>query len=106
MSERLGPIVFGTGHDEVFLGRDFAQARNYSENVAAEIDSEIKSLIDSAYEKAKEIISTHLDKLNAVAKFLMEHEKMSGVEFERMFREEPPDPPAAPSAPSPQPVLG
>lgn len=99
MSERLGPIVFGSGHDEVFLGRDFAQARNYSENVAAEIDSEIKNLIDSAYEKTKEILEAHLDKLKAVAEYLKLHEKMSGTEFERFFTE-PPLPPTSTAQPA------
>ncbi|MFT9078455.1 ATP-dependent zinc metalloprotease FtsH [Ethanoligenens sp.] len=99
MSERLGPIVFGSGHDEVFLGRDFAQARNYSENVAAEIDSEIKSLIDSAYEKAKDILEEHMDKLKAVADYLMKNEKMSGTEFERFFTE-PPLPPTSTAQPA------
>jgi cell division protease FtsH len=85
MSERLGPIMFGSGHDEVFLGRDFAQTRNYSENVAAEIDSEIKSIIDSAYEKTKEILQRKFDKLSAVSSYLFDNEKMSGEEFERFF---------------------
>ncbi|HCC00308.1 MAG TPA: ATP-dependent zinc metalloprotease FtsH [Ruminococcaceae bacterium] len=100
MSERLGPIVFGSGRDEVFLGRDFAQTRNYSETVAAEIDSEIKSLIDSAYEKTKDVLHAHMDKLKAVAEYLMKHEKMSGVEFDRFFV----DPPIPPSA-NPQPAI-
>ena len=84
-SERLGPIVFGSGHDEVFLGRDFAQGHNYSENVAAEIDSEIKSIIDSAYERTKEILQKKFEKLTEVAGFLFYHEKMSGQEFESFF---------------------
>ena len=88
MSERLGPIMFGSGHDEVFLGRDFAQTRNYSENVSAEIDSEIKSIIDSAYEKTKEILKRKFDKLTAVSTFLFNNEKMSGEEFESFFTEE------------------
>lgn len=91
MSERLGPIVFGSGHDEVFLGRDFAQSRNFSENVAAEIDSEVKNIIDSAYEKTKDILSKQLDKLNKVADFLFAHEKMTGEEFEKTVDETNPD---------------
>lgn len=88
MSERLGPIVFGSGHDEVFLGRDFAQTRNYSDNIAAEIDSEMKSIIDSAYERAKDILLQHISKLNAVAEYLLIHEKMSGDEFEKVLAED------------------
>lgn len=97
MSEKLGPIVFGSGHDEVFLGRDFAQARNYSENIAAEIDSEIKNIIDSAYERTKEILQERFDKLTEVADFLFKHEKMTGSEFESLFTEPKalPDPPMA-----------
>jgi cell division protease FtsH len=84
-SERLGPIMFGSGHDEVFLGRDFAQGHNYSENIAAEIDSEIKSIIDSAYEKTREILQKKFEKLTEIAGFLFDHEKMSGQEFESFF---------------------
>lgn len=85
MSEKLGPIVYGSQHDEVFLGRDFAQARNYSENVAAEIDSEMKNIIDEAYEKTKSILQDKREKLNQVAQYLFAHEKMSGAEFEKFF---------------------
>lgn len=85
MSEKLGPIVYGSDHDEVFLGRDFAQTRNYSENVAAEIDSEIESIVESAYEKAKDILQAHLDKLSQVAAYLISHEKMSGEVFEQLM---------------------
>lgn len=85
MSEKLGPIVFGSGHDEVFLGRDFAQNRNYSENIAAEIDSEIKNIIDSAYERTREILQGKIEKLNEVAAYLFKNEKMSGEEFEKFF---------------------
>ncbi|CDZ23826.1 ATP-dependent zinc metalloprotease FtsH 1 [[Clostridium] cellulosi] len=88
MSERLGPIVYGSEHDEVFLGRDFAQARNYSENVAAEIDSEIKNIIDEAYEKTRSILQEKKDKLYQIAQYLFTHEKMSGEEFEKYFAED------------------
>ncbi|MDR3552348.1 MAG: ATP-dependent zinc metalloprotease FtsH, partial [Clostridia bacterium] len=89
MSEKLGPIVFGSGHDEVFLGRDFAQTRNYSENIAAEIDSEIKSIVDSAYEKTKELLQNHMGKLTQVAEYLLQHEKMTGDIFEKILNNEP-----------------
>jgi cell division protease FtsH len=87
MSEKLGPIVYGSEHDEVFLGKDFAQARNYSENVAAEIDSEMKNIIDEAYEKTREILQEKREKLNQVADFLFTNEKMSGEEFEKFFQD-------------------
>lgn len=85
MSEKLGPIVFGTGHDEVFLGRDFAQGRTFSETVAAEIDAEVKRIIDEAYEKTKEILQSKSGKLKEVADFLFKNEKMSGEQFEQIM---------------------
>ena len=85
MSERLGPIVYGSGHDEVFLGRDFAQSRNYSENVAAQIDEEIKSIIDSAYEKAKDILTENMSKLHEVAQALIATEKLDAKSFQAIF---------------------
>ncbi len=91
MSERLGPIVYGSEHDEVFLGKDFAQAHNYSENVAAEIDSEMKNIIDEAYEKTSGILKEKIDKLHQIADFLFTHEKMSGQEFEKFFNDDGPN---------------
>lgn len=67
------------------MGRDFAQARNYSENVAAEIDSEMKNIIDEAYEKTRSILKDKREKLNQVAQYLFANEKMSGEEFEKFF---------------------
>lgn len=72
-SEKLGPIVYGHDNSEVFLGRDYSQGRNYSENVAAEIDGEIRELIDTSYENAKQILLSHRDQLDKVAHYLMEH---------------------------------
>jgi len=89
MSEKLGPIMFGSGHDEVFLGRDFAQANNYSESIAAEIDSEIRSIIVSAYDKTKEILQNRFEKLTQIATFLFDNEKMSGEQFEGFFKDGP-----------------
>ena len=66
MSDTLGPIVFGTGHDEVFLGKDYSTQRNYSEEIASKIDSEIHRIITDAYNKAKKIISENMDKLNLI----------------------------------------
>lgn len=80
-SEKLGPLVYGNDQSEVFLGRDFNSSRNYSENVAAEIDSEMRELIDEAYEKAKDILETHIDKLHFLAKYLTIHEKIDGELF-------------------------
>ena len=88
MSEKLGPLVFGSQHDEVFLGKDFAQTRNFSENTAAEIDSEIRNFVDSAYEKTKDILNANKSKLQRVAEFLLEREKMSGMEFEKIMSDD------------------
>lgn len=84
-SERLGPIVYGTDSSEVFLGRDYSQGRNYSENVAAEIDEEVRELIETAYEHAKDILELHRDKLDQVANYLMEHEKIGGDDFAKLM---------------------
>jgi cell division protease FtsH len=81
--------MFGSGHDEVFLGRDFAQANNYSESIAAEIDSEIRSIIVSAYDKTKEILQNRFEKLTQIATFLFDNEKMSGEQFEGFFKDGP-----------------
>lgn len=86
-SEKLGPIVYGTDESEVFLGRDFGQTRNYSENVAAEIDSEIREIIDNAYERAKEILDAHMEQLHKVAKYLLRYEKIDGEVFKRLMED-------------------
>ena len=82
MSDMLGPIKYGSDQDEVFLGRDFSSTPNYSEEVAAKIDSEIHSIIENAYNKAKSILSEHSDKLHFVAEFLVKNEIMDGDQFE------------------------
>lgn len=87
-SEKLGPIVYGHDNSEVFLGRDYSQGRNYSENVAAEIDGEIRELIDTSYENAKQILLSHRDQLDKVAHYLMEHEKIDGEDFYKLMNGE------------------
>lgn len=90
-SEKLGPIVYGHDNSEVFLGRDYSQGRSYSENVAAEIDGEIRELIDTSYENAKQILLSHRDQLDKVAHYLMEHEKIDGEDFYKLMNGEPLD---------------
>lgn len=85
MSETLGPMTFGSAQDEVFIGRDMARSKNYSEEVAARIDKEVKKMIDKAYEKAQEILEKNMNKLHAVAQALLEREKLTGEEFEEIF---------------------
>ena len=80
-SEKLGPIVYGSDENEVFLGRDYGQNKHYSDDIASDIDSEIRRLVDEAYAKTESILRKHRDKLDAVAAVLMEKEKVSGKEF-------------------------
>ncbi|MFU0824377.1 ATP-dependent zinc metalloprotease FtsH [Clostridium sp.] len=89
MSESLGTITFGSGHDEVFLGRDIAKAKDYSEEVAFEIDKEVKALVDEAYNKAEQILKNNIDKLHAVAQALLAKEKISGEEFNAIVEGKP-----------------
>ena len=87
MSDRVGTIMFGGGQGEVFLGRDFAQTKDYSEETAGMIDEEVKRIIDKAYNTAREILTNHVDKLHAVAGILLEKEKIEGEEFDEIFSE-------------------
>ena len=85
-SERLGPVVYGSDPHETFLGRDFSSGRGYSEQVAAEIDSEIRDMLDEAYETARSILSEHMQQLHTVAGALMEREKLTGAEFQTLMQ--------------------
>ncbi len=87
MSELLGPMTFGTDAQEVFIGRDFGRARNYSEEVAAAIDKEIRSIIDNAYERAQQIIIEHRTAFDRITKALLEKETLKGEEFRALFLE-------------------
>ena len=88
MSDLLGPMTFGDDNDEVFLGRGFAHSRTYSEEVARQIDSETKRIIQTAYNRAEDILRTHIEKLHAVAEKLLEKEKIDGEEFNSIFEAE------------------
>jgi ATP-dependent Zn proteases len=83
----LGPIAFGSGHDEVFLGRDLGKGRNFSEEVAFEIDKEIRKLIDNGYKRAEKLLTDNINKLHAVAKRLLEKEKVEADEFLEIFNQ-------------------
>ncbi len=85
MSDKVGMINYGSDDDEVFIGRDLAHTRNYAEQTAALIDSEVKRIIDEAYAKAKTIISDHEDVLHKCAELLIEKEKINQNEFEALF---------------------
>ena len=84
-SDNLGPVVYGRGDHEVFLGRDYTNTPDYSENVAAEIDKEIRSIVEDAFIQAENILNEHMDKLHLVAKYLMLHEKIDGTNFEKLM---------------------
>ena len=85
MSEKLGPVSFDSGHDEVFIGRSMAQAKTYSEEVAAQIDEEVKAIIDAGYRRCQEVLEAHREQMEKVAAYLLEHETMSGEDFESVM---------------------
>ena len=87
MSDRIGTITLGQGQEEVFLGRDLAHAKEYSEETAAVIDEETKRIVDTGYNRAKQILSENIDKLHKVAGVLLEKEKIEADEFEAIFSE-------------------
>ena len=85
MSDKVGNVVFDSGHDEVFIGRSMAQTKNYSEEVAALIDEEVKALIDDAYARCQEILSARRKELDFVADYLLKYENMDAAAFELVF---------------------
>ncbi len=88
MSEKLGPMTYGTDTDQVFLGRDLTRSRNYSEEVASAIDKEMRSIIDKAYHTAEKLLKENIDKLHRVAEALLEKETLNAEEFEEIFNME------------------
>ena len=93
MSETLGTVSFDSGHDEVFIGRTMGHSRGYSEAVAAQIDQEVKSMMDGAYHRCQDILEAHRAQLDAVAKYLLEHETMERDAFLEVFGEKAPEKP-------------
>lgn len=87
-SAKLGTVVYGSDNDEVFLGKDYGHTRNYSEAVAAQIDEEVKSIIERAYTDCKAILSSNMDKLHLLAKYLLKFEKIEGSDFEKLMKGE------------------
>ena len=90
-SENLGPVVYGQAEHEVFLGRDYSNTPSYSDNIAAEIDNEIRSIVETAFERAEELLTEHIDKLHMIAKYLMKHEKIDGPNFYKLMNGEIPE---------------
>ena len=85
MSDEIGTISYGTDSNEVFLGRDLGRGRNFSEEIGAKIDKEVKSFIEIAYDRAEDLLKTNINKLHAVANELLDKEKIDGKEFEMIF---------------------
>ncbi len=81
MSDKLGPILYGSGNQEVFIGRDMGQVKDYSEKTASAIDDEVYNIITDAYKRTEKILKENMDKLHEIAKYLMKYEKMSGDDF-------------------------
>jgi len=86
MSEKLGPMQFGRGQGEVFLGRDFARERNYSDKVAYEIDQEIRHIIQTCYERCKQLLTEHYDELELLAQTLLEKETLDEHEIKTLIK--------------------
>ena len=87
MSDRLGTVLYGSGHSEVFLGRDYGTGKEYSEQTASVIDEEIQRIINECYADAKVILSEHIDKLHFVAQYLLGHETMDGDQFKAAMQD-------------------
>ncbi|MCD8188465.1 MAG: ATP-dependent zinc metalloprotease FtsH [Ruminococcus sp.] len=87
-SKKLGTVVYGSDNDEVFLGKDYGHTRNYSESVAAQIDDEVKSIIEKAYSDCAEILNANMDKLHLLANYLLMFEKIDGEDFEKLMKGE------------------
>ncbi|MBQ8395718.1 MAG: AAA family ATPase, partial [Oscillospiraceae bacterium] len=87
-SDKIGPIVYGTDEDEVFLGRDYNSQKSYSEKIASEIDSEVREIVHGAYQDALSILEAHADQLHAVAGQLLVREKLTGEEFDKIMKGE------------------
>ena len=88
MSDTLGPITFGSGHDEVFLGKDYGTVRNYSEEIAKEIDEEVNRIIMTAFKRCEALLKEHSDSLEALAQYLIKYEKINGSDFDKLMKGE------------------
>jgi cell division protease FtsH len=111
MSERLGPRVFGHDHGQPFLGREFSSEPDYSDEIAREIDDEIRRIVEGAHQQAKDLLNEHRDSLESISKILVKRETIEKEQFEALlqgrteeevFGAEEPEPPAPPSSPTPE----
>jgi len=101
MSEKLGPLHFGRGEEMVFLGRDFNDQRDYSEQTAIEIDAEVRRIVTENYNRAKQIVADNVDKLKALAEGLLEYETLDGTDIDNLFSGKPMNRPPVPRTPRP-----
>ncbi|MCM1363842.1 MAG: ATP-dependent zinc metalloprotease FtsH [Ruminococcus sp.] len=85
MSKTIGPVSFTSGSHEVFLGRDYGNTRNYSENLACEIDKEINGIVTNAYSRCEQLLNEHMDKLHILAQYLIKHEKIDADDFKKLM---------------------
>jgi cell division protease FtsH len=85
MSEKLGPRVLGRGHDQPFLGRDYGAEADYSEEIAREIDDEIRRVIEESHELALSVLREHMDQLHSISQILIERETIDKEQFERLL---------------------
>lgn len=85
MSDRIGPVSYSSGSGEVFLGRDYGHAKDYSEAFAQEIDEEISSIIHNGYDRTEKILTDHMDKLHELAQYLIKYEKIDGEKFNQLM---------------------
>ena len=88
MSDRIGPVSYSSGSGEVFLGRDYGHAKDYSEAFAQEIDEEISSIIHNGYDRTEKILTDHMDKLHELAQYLIKYEKIDGEKFAKLMKGE------------------
>ena len=88
LSDELGPVAYGSDSDEVFIGRDYGHVRDYSEEVAARIDTEVRRIVEEGYERALVILSENREQLDALANFLLEYEKVNEQEFLQIMKGE------------------
>jgi cell division protease FtsH len=101
MSQKLGPMVYGQKEELVFLGREISEQRDYSESVAQEIDSEVRRIIGESYARARSLLTEYREKLDTIARRLMEVETVDSVEFEKLF----PSPNGAKKTSTPRPLI-
>jgi len=88
MSEKMGPLAFGQKEEQIFLGREFARHKDYSERTAQDIDEEIKQIVDNSYNSARKIIEENINRLHSLANYLLDREALDGDQIEKIIKGE------------------